>query len=308
MKPKLYFFGADCRLSFLVLKQLCERRLGMIRAVYSPAPAKDDGLRNLPVTTRGSETELARLGLEYDIPCLTRQPPACPGSPAQAHESLLLSVCYPRRLPTRLLSQFSLAVNLHPSMLPAYRGPAPLFWQLRDDRRQIGVTLHHLDSDLDTGPVCLQQPLDLADDDTLETIEHKITSLGVQLIGQLITLYTNDRPIPSTAQSTLGSASYQGFPQAQDYIIPCNWTATHAYRFTRGATAFTRQLPFQLQCDKTRFHLGAASALAPRLAGTGSTSYVIDSEKNLRIQFADASVVFDSSNYRFGARDTPFGA
>jgi methionyl-tRNA formyltransferase len=42
-------------------------------------------------------------------------------------------------------------LNLHPSLLPAYRGPAPLFWMARQGETQAGVTLHFLDEGLDTG-------------------------------------------------------------------------------------------------------------------------------------------------------------
>src|SRR5690348_16295070 len=48
------------------------------------------------------------------------------------------------------------AVNLHPSLLPRHRGPWPLFWIYHADDRETGVTVHRIDSGMDTGPILLQ--------------------------------------------------------------------------------------------------------------------------------------------------------
>ncbi len=296
----MFFFGSDSMLSGLVLKQLCTRHPRLVRAIHLSAPKQD--IPNLPVVTGGTGSPSA-VGLEYDIPVFARpEPVISTGIAAQTRRPLLLSVCYPALLPAVLLSRFRLALNLHPSRLPAYRGPTPLFWQLRDGLEQIGVTLHHLSDELDAGAVCLQQSVRLALEDTRERIERKIATVGVELIERLLDLLADDRPVPEIAQPTLGAASRQGFPRAQDYHLRLDWPAARVYRFTRGAVSFTARLPFRLQCDERQtLHLGAAAAIVPHPAAGPDRLYSIDTQENLCIRFADAGVVFDSDNYRFGA-------
>src|SRR4029450_2388359 len=55
------------------------------------------------------------------------------------------------------------ALNLHPSLLPAYRAPAPLFWQLRAGETRTGVTVHRIDAGVDTGDIVSQRDLALPD-------------------------------------------------------------------------------------------------------------------------------------------------
>ncbi|MEZ4833421.1 MAG: formyltransferase family protein [Caldilineaceae bacterium] len=54
-------------------------------------------------------------------------------------------------------------LNLHPSLLPHYRGPDPIFWQLRDGVEPMGVTVHWMDVGVDTGDIAAQAPVALED-------------------------------------------------------------------------------------------------------------------------------------------------
>ncbi|MEZ4558302.1 MAG: formyltransferase family protein [Caldilineaceae bacterium] len=70
--------------------------------------------------------------------------------------------CFPRLLPPSLLAVPRHGfLNMHPSLLPAYRGPAPLFWQLRDGVAKTGVTIHWMDASFDTGALAAQAPVTL---------------------------------------------------------------------------------------------------------------------------------------------------
>jgi methionyl-tRNA formyltransferase len=67
---------------------------------------------------------------------------------------LVVCSCFPWRIPAALLSVPRYGWwNLHPSLLPAYRGPAPLFWQQQAGETATGITLHQMDEGLDTGPI-----------------------------------------------------------------------------------------------------------------------------------------------------------
>ncbi|WP_372405718.1 methionyl-tRNA formyltransferase [Streptomyces luteireticuli] len=75
-----------------------------------------------------------------------------------------VSYGYPRKLPADAVSAPRLGtVNCHPSALPSYRGPNPVGWAVRNGEREIGVTWHRMDADLDTGAVLARTTIPLDD-------------------------------------------------------------------------------------------------------------------------------------------------
>jgi methionyl-tRNA formyltransferase len=73
---------------------------------------------------------------------------------AELGTELVVCSCFPWRIPAALLAIPRHGWwNLHPSLLPAYRGPDPLFWQQQAGETATGITLHQMDEELDTGPI-----------------------------------------------------------------------------------------------------------------------------------------------------------
>src|SRR4051812_15941473 len=76
---------------------------------------------------------------------------------------LIFVTGFPWRLPTELLALPRLgAINTHPTVLPRYRGPNPLFWMMMNGETEAGMTIHRMDGDFDTGPILAQatMPID----------------------------------------------------------------------------------------------------------------------------------------------------
>jgi methionyl-tRNA formyltransferase len=74
------------------------------------------------------------------------------------------------------------AINLHPSYLPAYRGPNPDFWQYVDMEMRPGITVHQIDMGEDTGPIILQDQIELElGTKSPDRLEKLISELGVNL-------------------------------------------------------------------------------------------------------------------------------
>jgi methionyl-tRNA formyltransferase len=77
-------------------------------------------------------------------------------------------------------------INLHASLLPKYRGAAPIQCAIANGESVTGVTTMRIDEGLDTGDILLQQELGIADDDTAETLSPKLAEIGAELmIGTL---------------------------------------------------------------------------------------------------------------------------
>jgi UDP-4-amino-4-deoxy-L-arabinose formyltransferase/UDP-glucuronic acid dehydrogenase (UDP-4-keto-hexauronic acid decarboxylating) len=130
-----------------------------------------------------SVEEVARI---HRIPCLT---PASPNGPEivdavrRLAPDLLLSVWYRRLLGPRLLVLPRVAaLNLHGSLLPAYRGRAPLNWVLVNGEKRTGVTLHHMTAMADAGDIVAQRSIDIEPDDTASTLYDRMTKFGVDLL------------------------------------------------------------------------------------------------------------------------------
>ena len=82
---------------------------------------------------------------------------------------VILVSCYTKLVPESILILAKKgAFNLHPSLLPRFRGPTPMFWQLRDGISDFGVTLHRMDSGFDKGNIKVSAS---ASGITSETIE-----------------------------------------------------------------------------------------------------------------------------------------
>ncbi len=90
-------------------------------------------------------------------------------------------------------------VNLHGSLLPKYRGAAPINWAIYHGEIETGVSVIHLTARLDAGPVICQASLPINESDTAIEIESRLAELGVGLVSRALELLQNwDR------QSTLG--------------------------------------------------------------------------------------------------------
>ena len=73
-------------------------------------------------------------------------------------------------------------VNVHASLLPAYRGAAPIQWAVINGEEKSGVTIMQMDEGLDTGDILLQEEIPLAADETGESLYNKMASLGGKLL------------------------------------------------------------------------------------------------------------------------------
>jgi len=73
-------------------------------------------------------------------------------------------------------------LNVHASLLPKYRGAAPIQWAIAQGETVTGVTTMQIDSGLDTGPILLQRELAITDQDTAETMAPKLAALGAELM------------------------------------------------------------------------------------------------------------------------------
>jgi methionyl-tRNA formyltransferase len=96
-------------------------------------------------------------------------------------------VAYGQILPKSILEipQYG-AVNVHASLLPRYRGAAPIIWAILKGEKLTGVTTMLMDEGMDTGNILLQREIPIEEDDTGETLQQRLALLGAQLLMETL--------------------------------------------------------------------------------------------------------------------------
>ena len=152
---------------------------------------------------------------------------------AALRPAVVYSFYYRNLLPGAALRAAPLgAYNLHGSLLPAYRGRAPVNWMLVNGEREAGVTLHHMVARADAGDIVGQRSLAIDDRDTALTLYRKLVPLGVALLTEMHPLIVAGRA-PRRPQE-LSRGSYFGRRRPEDGRIDWRWPARRVFNLVRA--------------------------------------------------------------------------
>lgn len=123
-----------------------------------------------------------RAGLKVFQPASLKDP-ATKAFLSNFHPEVMVVVAYGHILPSWMIDLPRLGcVNLHASLLPKYRGAAPVQWTLIHGERTTGVTTMKIDAGLDTGDILLQREVEIRDGDTTETLSERLSLVGAELL------------------------------------------------------------------------------------------------------------------------------
>ncbi len=218
--------------SACVLEELLRLRVRIESVVvpgYDADAARCGDLPVMPEPARRRRS-VAALAREAGLPVHFAAGSACP---VDARADLLLVTCYPQRLERAVWTMPRLdCVNLHPSLLPAYRGPAPLFWQLRSGETEVGVTLHRVDERIDAGDIVCQSRVPLPRGAGARTLNRRLAAAGARLFRAALQDYAGGAVRSVRQDERL--ASYFPRPTASDYEVSADWPAERAFNFLRG--------------------------------------------------------------------------
>lgn len=99
----------------------------------------------------------------------------------------IVVVAFGHIIPKNILTIPKIAtINVHASLLPKYRGPAPIQWAIINEEKKTGVTTMLMDEGLDTGDVLLSSELEIASHDTSGTLHDRLADLGADLLIQTL--------------------------------------------------------------------------------------------------------------------------
>jgi len=228
---KIIYIGSSGPLSVIPLQALLDS--GQSLCAIALAEVDKPGLQDqrIPVMT-GNRDSIASVARLHSIPVieLSGRWSKSVDVIGKYSPDIIVVSCFARRLPDAVLSIPGIGCfNLHPSLLPAYRGPAPLFWQFRAGVKEFGITLHRMSSRLDAGNLVAQTTVAIPDGVSVQQASVLLAQAGGELLVRTLSNFGRDELI-GTPQNE-GYASYQGFPSPSDYAVSASWSAKRLYNF-----------------------------------------------------------------------------
>lgn len=127
-------------------------------------------------------------------------------------------VAYGKILPEWMLAIPRLGcINVHASLLPKYRGAAPINWAIANGERETGVTLMQMDAGMDTGPMLAQRSIPIGDEETAPQLSARLAQLGAGLLSETLPCVERREIIPLPQDDT--ESSYAPMLKREDGLI-----------------------------------------------------------------------------------------
>ena len=126
--------------------------------------------------------------------------------------------------------------NLHASLLPEYRGAAPIHWAIINGETKTGVTTFFIDDKIDTGEIILQEEIDISITETVGTLHDKLMNLGANLVSKTVDLISTKK-VSTTKQPDLEDKSASKL-NPENCRINWNDSIDNVYNKIRGLNPF----------------------------------------------------------------------
>lgn len=232
----IVFIGSVGRLSYIPLRSLIESKHNICALVIDNNSTSD-----FNITTSGSIQSLA---LNNSIPVIKLK------EIASYKPDIILVSCYARRLSQSILSLAQKgSFNIHPSLLPEFRGPVPLFWQFRQGVHDFGVSIHRMTKDFDSGNIVSHQAVTMQDAINIKDATECLANVASDLILKLL----DDVEHLSEVSQNKEIASYQSYPTESDYSVSTSWPAKRIYNFINAYKG--NGVPFLCKIEEKAYKL-----------------------------------------------------
>ncbi len=213
------------------LERLCTSTHGVLAVVTQPDRPQGRGRRISP-------SPVKQTALAYGLPVLQPQRARDPAFLADLKAiapDIIVVVAYGQLLPPKLLALPPKGcVNVHASLLPKYRGAAPVNWALIHGERVTGVTIMLMDESLDTGPILLQVAQDIDPADNAQTLQDRLARLGAETLLQALAGLASGtlKPVPQEHEQ----ATYAPKLRKEDGHVRWQQSAVDIANLIRGVT------------------------------------------------------------------------
>jgi methionyl-tRNA formyltransferase len=175
--------------------------------------------------------EARRLGIGLEQPPNVNEPPARELI-AQARPGAVVVCAFGALIKEPLLSEWEL-LNVHPSLLPRWRGAAPVERAIMAGDTRTGVSIMRVTAGLDSGPVCMAESIPIEPDDCYGALAQRLQALGGELIVRTLDLIARGGP-PPFAEQEEPLATYAEKINAEDRLLDPSKTAVELERTVRA--------------------------------------------------------------------------
>ncbi len=160
----------------------------------------------------------------------------------------MVVVAYGQILPQAILDvPLHGCLNVHTSLLPKYRGAAPIQWAIADGESETGVTIMKMDAGLDTGPILSMRRTPILPTDDSQTLHDRLAQLGAELLVETIPNYVAGKiwPQPQPAEGSTYAAKIKKEDGQIDWSQPAVqiWNRLRAFTPWPGAFTFLQLEP-----------------------------------------------------------------
>lgn len=185
-------------------------------------------LTNSPVKQRALET-----GLPLTQPSKLKNNAELQSQLQRIDPDAIVVVAYGRLIPAWMLDLPRVGTfNVHASLLPKYRGAAPIQWAIARGEIYTGVTIMRLDEGLDTGPILIQREIPIHPNETAVALSPRLAELGAKLMVEALDQLAGGSIKPISQDHSL--ATFAPLLTKQDGQIDFSQTATEVYNQFRG--------------------------------------------------------------------------
>jgi len=228
MSKNLVYMGTP---DFAVVPLLAIVEAGhFVSAVYTQ-PDKPAG-RGRALTPPPVKTVAERLGLEVVQPASLRDKSVQEQLLSLRPDAIVVAA-YAQLLPSNVLSiPHYGCLNIHASLLPRYRGGAPVHWAVMNGDSETGVTIMRMDRGLDTGDILLQDSISIGEEDTSGDVTTRLSLLGAKLIVDALARQDLGEDLRRAQQHNL--ATYARNIRKEDGRVNWNLPAATLHNLIRG--------------------------------------------------------------------------
>lgn len=136
-------------------------------------------------------------------------------------------------LPPEILAIPALgAINLHASLLPKYRGAAPIHWAVINGEKETGNTIFILDNGVDTGKIIHQKKITIGENETTGEIYERLMEVGGPMLVESLDMIANQSTEPVSQTNELATPAPMVFPETS--LIDPDQSAINIHNFVRG--------------------------------------------------------------------------
>jgi len=241
---RIIFMGTPPLAATVLEKLLAEKNCSPIAVVTQPDQPKGRELKLQPSAVK-------QLALDKDLPVLQPERARDETFVAQVRQfrpDLIVVAAYGQILPQPLLDvpRFG-CLNVHTSLLPKYRGAAPIQWAILNGDPETGVTIMKMDAGLDTGAIVSEQRTPILSEDDSQTLHDRLAQIGGALLTKTIPDYVAGKITPQ-AQPAEG-ASYARKIKKEDGRLDWSQPARVLWNRVRGLTPWPGTFTFLQAAD-----------------------------------------------------------